>query len=629
MKITIAILIVFFAIPSFSQEKLFIPRNIQSAYEKGTRSPDGKPGKEYWQNSAEYKIEVEVDPSSYQITGSEEVTYHNKSPDTLKQIVLRLYPNVFKKGSARDYAINPEAISDGVSINKVEIDDRSINLENQSIFRVTNTIAVIYLPETILPKSSKDFSIEWSFSLSPKATLRMGVYDSTSVFVGYWYPQVAVYDDIDGWDYYNYGGQVEFYNDFANFDVSITLPNNFGVWATGELQNPEEVLTENIFERYSAAKESDTVTRIITADELNSASAYKTDENKNTWIYNASDVTDFAFAFSDHYLWDGLRNIIDSSNDQSVFIQAVYPVNSPDFYDVAEASKEIINYFSNEMPGIKFPFPSFVAFNNGRNGGGMEFPMMINDGSLDVWENTVSLTAHELAHQYFPFYVGTNEKKYAFMDEAWAVMLPFKFMEKLAGINSRLISTVSNYEHLAGTEDDIPPMIPSLALTYPAYRNSAYGRSSIAYEILREMLGDEIFLKALQEFIVKWKSKHPTPFDFYFTFNKVTGQDLNWFWNPWFFENGYPDLAIDKVATNDGEVEITIRKVGDVPTSVKLKVSYANETSEEFYFNAGIWKDGNEIFITKIKLSDILKEVQLGDLRIPDSNRENNLFLVH
>jgi aminopeptidase N len=281
------------------------------------------------------------------------------------------------------------------------------------------------------------------------------------------------------------------------------------------------------------------------------------------------------------------------------------------------------------MPGIKFPFPSIVAFNNGRNGGGMEFPMMINDGSLDVWENTVSLTAHELAHQYFPFYVGTNEKKYAFMDEAWAVMLPFKFMEKLAGINSRLISTVSNYEHLAGTEDDIPPMIPSLALTYPAYRNSAYGRSSIAYEILREMLGDEIFLKALQEFIVKWKSKHPTPFDFYFTFNKVTGQDLNWFWNPWFFENGYPDLAIDKVATNDGEVEITIRKVGDVPTPVKLKVSYANETSEEFYFNAGIWKDGNEIFITKIKLSDILKEVQLGDLRIPDSNHENNLFIVH
>ena len=129
-----------------------------------------------------------------------------------------------------------------MSINKIEIDGRSINVENRSIFRVTNTIAIIYLQEPVAPNSSIDLTIEWSFNLSPKATLRMGVYDSTSVFVGYWYPQIAVYDDIDGWDYLNYGGQEEFYNDFSNFDVSITLPNNFGVWATGELQNPEEVL---------------------------------------------------------------------------------------------------------------------------------------------------------------------------------------------------------------------------------------------------------------------------------------------------------------------------------------------------------------------------------------------------
>ena len=625
----ILLIAILFSFQSFSQEKLFIPRNIQAAYENGTRSPDGKSGAEYWQNSADYKIEVEVDPSTYLFNGIEEVTYYNNSPDSLNRIILRLYPNIFKKGSARDYSINPDGISDGVSINKIEIDGRSINLENRSIFRVTNTIAIIYLQEPVAHNSSIDLTIEWNFSLSPKATLRMGVYDSTSVFAGYWYPQIAVYDDIDGWDYLNYGGQEEFYNDFSNFEVSITLPNNFGVWATGELQNPEEVLNENIFERYSAAKESDTVTRIITADDLNSASAYETDENKNTWTYKASNVTDFAFAFSDHYLWDGLRTIIDSSNNQTVFVQAVYPVDSPDYYDVAKACKDLLNYFSYEMPGIKFPFPSFVAFNNGRNGGGMEYPMMINDGSPDIWENTVALTAHEMAHQYFPFYVGTNEKKYAFMDEGWAVMMIFKYMEKLTGINSRLISNVGNYEYLAGTEDDIPATIPSLSLTYTAYRNSAYDRSSIAYEILRDMLGDEIFLKALQEYINRWNGKHPTPYDFYFTFNEVIGENLNWFWTPWFFESGYPDLAMDKVVTNDGEAEISIRKVGNVPTPIKLKVTYENEISEDFYFNAGIWKDGNEIFITKIKLSDILKEIQLGDLRIPDSNRENNRIISH
>jgi hypothetical protein len=522
INIIIALIIIPLSTISLGQEKLFIPRNIQSAYEKGTRSPDGKPGKEYWQNSADYKIDVEVIPSTYQIIGNERITYYNNSPDSLTRIVLRLYPNIFKKGSARDYSINPDAIADGVSINKIEIDGRSINLENRSIFRVTSTIAVIYLPESVPSNSSIDLAIEWSFNLSPKATLRMGVYDSTSVFVGYWYPQVAVYDDIEGWDYYNYGGQVEFYNDFSNFDVSITLPNNFGVWATGELQNPEEVLSENIYERYLKAKQSDEVIRIVTTSDLNLSTIYKNDESKNTWIYKASNVSDFAFAFSDNYLWDGVRTIIDSSNNQSVFVQAVYPVDSPDFYDVAEASRDLINYFSYEMPGIKFPFPSVVAFNNGRSGGGgMEFPMMINDGSTDVWENTVALTAHELAHQYFPFYVGTNEKKYAFMDEGWAVMLPFKYMEKLAGINSRLISTVGNYEYLAGTDDDIPMMIPSLSLPYNSYRNSAYDKSSIAYEILRDMLGDELFLKALQEYINRWNGKHPTPYDFYFTFNDV------------------------------------------------------------------------------------------------------------
>jgi len=308
----------------------------------------------------------------------------------------------------------------------------------------------------------------------------------------------------------------------------------------------------------------------------------------------------------------------------------VYPVNSPDFYDVAEASRDLINYFSHEMPGIKFPFPSVVAFNNGRSGGGgMEFPMMINDGSPDVWENTVALTAHELAHQYFPFYVGTNEKKYAFMDEGWAVMLPYKYMEKLAGINSRLISTVGNYEYLAGTDDDIPMMIPSLSLPYNSYRNSAYDKSSIAYEILRDMIGDELFLQALQEYISRWKGKHPTPYDFYFTFNEVTGKKLNWFWIPWFFETGYPDLSIDKVVTNDGEVEITIRKVGNVPTPVKFKVFYENETSEEYYFSADVWKEGTDLFSIEIKLTDILKEIQLGSLTIPDSDRENNQILVH
>jgi len=611
------------------QQDLYIPQNIKPAYENGTRSYDGNPGVEYWQNSSGYKINVEFDPFTYKISGSEEITYYNNSPDTLKRIVLRLYPNVFKKGSTRDYPLSPEGVTDGMILNRISVNKREINLENSSVFRVVNTVATIYLYEYLPPHSSLTIETDWTFYLLPETRLRVGVYDSTTSFVGYWYPQIAVYDDIEGWDYYNYGGQEEFYNDFSNFDVRITVPNDFGVWATGELQNPGEVLSENIYQKYLQAKKSDTVVRIITPEDLNSSTVYSNSNDKNTWHFKAENVTDFAFAVSDHYLWDGVKAVIDSLNDKSVFIHAAYPPDSPDFSEVAEISKNLAQYFSEEMPGVNFPFPSFTAFNNGRDGGGMEFPMMINDGSNNVYENTVSLTAHEMAHQYFPFYVGTNEKKYAFMDEGLAVILPFKYMENLTGFNSRLVRNISAYRSIAGTEDDIPQIIPSLSLTYIAYRNSAYDRSSIAYEILRDLLGDDLFLKALQEFIRRWNGRHPIPYDFYFTFNDAAGQNLNWFWKPWFFEMGFPDLELSRIEKVDGGYKILIKKIGNLPVPVRCKIYFEDGTEDELYKNAGAWKDLNDEYSIEYESTKTIKEVVLTGENIPDINPDNDRIVIH
>ena len=627
--LSISIYIILFSVISLCQDNLFIPRNILFAYEKGTRSFDGKPGAEYWQNSSDYKISVNVDPSTYLIGGTEEITYHNNSPDSLNRIVLRLYPNIYKKGSARDYAINPGAVDDGILIKEINVNGRTINLENVSRYRVLSSTAIIYLSDLIPPNTSANLKISWSYKLSSKAKLRVGVYDSTTAFVGYWYPQISVYDDIDGWDYYNYDGQTEFYNDFSNFEVSISIPNNFGVWATGDLQNPESVLKKNFFEKYKAARQSDSVVRIISSDDLNSDEIFNDDDEINTWQYKANNVTDFAFAFSDHYLWDGVTNTKSANSDEKIFLQAIYPSDSNNFKYVAGISKNLVRYFSEEMPGINFPSQSFVAFNNGRIGGGMEFPMMINNGSQELIDNTVSLAAHEMAHQYFPFFVGTNEKKYAFMDEGWAVMLPFNYMEKFAGINARLISTVANYEMIAGTEDDIAPMIISTSLDYGSYRNSAYNRPAIAYEFLNEMLGDKLFVEALQEFIKRWTAKHPGPYDLFFTFNEVTGRNLNWFWKPWFFDFGFPDLAIDKVEIENTTAKIKIRKNGSVPTPVYIKLIYVDKTEDEYYYSTVVWKDGNEIFEISVELSGLLNEINLGSLTIPDSNRENNTYLVH
>jgi aminopeptidase N len=329
-------------------------------------------------------------------------------------------------------------------------------------------------------------------------------------------------------------------------------------------------------------------------------------------------------------LWDGVSAKVDNKNDEKVFVQAIYPAQSPDFHDVAVISKDLIIHYSNDIPGIRFPFSSFIAFNNGRtSGGGMEFPMMINDGSYDVRENTISLTAHEIAHQYFPFYVGTNEQKYAFMDEGWASMLPFSYMENLTGKNSRLIGSVKAYENIAGSEDDVSPIISSVFLSYSSYRNSGYDRPSIAYYFLYDMLGKEIFLEALQEFMNRWSGKHPTPYDFFFTFNEVTGQDLNWFWKPWFFKTGYPDMKIEIVSLDDKPVKIEISKVGTVPTPIKITLNYEDDFKETFYYSTDVWEDEKDSFTIETDLKGILKEITLGDSSIPDSNEDNNIFVAH
>ena len=623
--ILIVLSVIFITQQNFSQEELYIPRNIRPAYKKGTRSPDGKPGPEYWQNSSDYKIDVEIDPSTYFIKGSEDIIYHNNSSDTLKIIVLRLYPDIYKKGSARDFSVSPEAVNDGMILDKLIIGKNEIDLGDNNVYNNLNTISIIKLSDFIPPESLVNIKASWDFYMTPKTRLRMGVYDSTTILVGYWYPQVAVYDDVDGWDFNIYSGQVEFYNDFSTYDVSVTLPNNFGVWGTGQLQNPEEVYSEKVYKKYLQANHSDTVIHIITPDDF--SSTFKNDIDKNKWEFKAENVSDFAFALSDHYLWDGVA--VKLNEDKNVFVQAIYPSDSPDFNKVADIAKNLVNYYSNDMPGVAFPFSSFIVFNNGREGGGMEFPMMINNGSYDIYEYTVSLTAHEMGHQYFPFYVGTNEQKYAFMDEGWANFLSASYMGKTTEFNSRLARSVAVYENNAGTENDIPEIIPSLSQTYTAYRSGAYDRSFVAYEILKETLGDELFKKTLEEYINRWKGKHPIPYDFYFTFNDVTGQNLNWFWKPWFFEIGYPDLAFDKVSVNNDKATIQIKNNGIIPVPVKLTVEYENDSSEVFYYNADVWKEGNKTYKTEIELKGSLKQIKLGDVFIPDSNRENNLYIVH
>ncbi|OGU76478.1 MAG: hypothetical protein A2V93_03435 [Ignavibacteria bacterium RBG_16_34_14] len=607
---------------NFAQE-LFIPRDILSAYEKGTRSFDGTPGKNYWQNSADYKIKVSVNPAARLVKGSEKIIYYNNSPDTLKEIIFNIIQDLNKYESERSFTISKESLSEGVQIGKFLLNNSPVLLENSENVRRRNTLLILKITDNPFPpKSTMNFEIEWNFIIPKGRNPRMGTYDSTSFLIAYWFPQIAVYDDIDGWDMLYHTGEQEFYNDFSNYEVEITVPNTFGVWATGILQNPEEVLTPEYLNKYKNAWTSDKIINIVKKEEVRSGKIYKFDSEFNTWKYKAEYIPDFTFSTSDHYLWDAVSLVVDETTDQRVYLAAVYKEESKDFYEVAEILRKTINYFSNELPGIPFPYPCLTIFNGS---GGMEFPMIINNGSAERRSGTVGVTSHEAAHEYFPFYMGINEEKYGWMDEGMATFLPFDFQEKEGEYNPRL-HNIRGYERYAGTEMELPMMIPNYQMKGSSQRMAIYVRPALAYDFLRDALGKELFAECMHEYIKRWNGKHPIPYDFFFTFNEVSEKDLNWYWKPWFFERGYPDLSIIGASFENGILEVTIEKVGIIPTPVELSVTLEDSSIVEIYETAMIWERNQNTVIIKKELGVKPLSVTLGSDMIPDSDTENNYF---
>lgn len=606
---------------TFAQE-LFMPWNIKQVYDGGTRSYTGEPGEKYWQNSADYFISATLEPSKNLLTGREEIIYHNNSPDGLTKLVLRLYPNYFKKGAARDNPIYAEDVNDGMIINSLSINGEPVKIEENPNVMVRGTNMIIKMDSEIAPGSSAAIEAEWTFYIPRKTKMRMGQYDSTSFYIAYWYPQVAVYDDVDGWDTYNYGGTAEFYNDFNNYNVEITVPEGFLVWAAGINNNIDELLKPEILERWEKARTSDEVIGIVT--EADYEQGFPTIEDGfNAWSFTANNITDFTFGTSDHYLWDMGSLVVDSASGRRTVVDAAYKNESEDFYEVAEIAIKSIRYFSYEMPAVPFPYPKLTVFNGG---GGMEAPMMVNDGSASSIAGTVGVTSHEIAHTYFPFYMGINERKYAWMDEGWATMLPLKFQNEEGG-SDPLLRNVRSFSYSAGNEIELPMMIPTVLMRGQTYRVAAYIRPGLAYYFLFDMLGRDDFLKALHLYMDRWHGKHPLPYDFFFSFNEALGENLNWYWKPWFFERGYPDLGVEYVKEKKGSFKIAVKKIGSIPVPAALTVTYFDGSTEELYKDAGVWEhsDTVEFFL---KTPNRIKSVMINTSKTPDVNKENNEWVL-
>jgi hypothetical protein len=603
---------------AFSSSALKMPKEIKKAYTNQTRSYDGKPGINYWQNFSEYNIKAEIEPKTRLLTGSEQIIYFNNSPDTIKNIVIKLYQDMYKKGAARNTELNPETVTDGVKISRLSVHNKNISVNvDDKFISYFGTNLIIKLTSPLPPNSKTNISVDWSFTIPKGTDIRIGTYGESTFFVGYWYPKIAVYDDIRGWDMLSYNAEHEFYFDYSNVAAEIKVPKGFGVWATGMLQNPDEVLNDVYLKRFNKSLVSDDLINIVAKSD-SGKEVYKHKDGFTTFKYSAKNITEFAFGMSDFYLWDGTSIELEPGKRVACF--SAYNPASDFFTQAATMAKRSIEFFSKQMPGVIYPYPQITVFNGD---GGMEFPMIVNDGQFSNTVNDVYVTTHEIAHMYFPFYVGTNETRYGWMDEGMAYFLPWDLQIELSEYDHRTRAAIG-FSKWAGNEMDIPMILPSILSRDPHLSMMSYYKPALAYEMLESALGDELFNKCLKEFIERWNGKHPTPWDMFYTFENVIKQDLSWFWNPWFFESHIPDLAIKDVKNENNKVRVLVENIGNLPVPIDLTLTLEDGTKTKLTSSTQIWRNGNkEIWLdADVKLK--VKSVELLNKNIPDADGSNN-----
>lgn len=590
------------------------PVNVQAAIQKGTRTRTGEPGPNYWQNRADYKIAVGFDPATRAVNGSETITYHNASPDTLRQIVLKLYPNLYKKGAMRLMEIAPEDLTDGVEVTGITINGQPGAGRTRGR-RAGGTDMNVGIP-ALKPGEDVTVALHFAYTLNKGSQIRTGQVDSGSYFIAYFFPRIAVFDDIDGWNRIPYLGPQEFYNDFCDFSVDITVPGNYVVWATGNLTNARDVLQPKIADRLSEAEREDKITDVIDSTDVGHVTV---DNGSNTWKFHADSVTDFCFALSDHYMWKSSSLVVDPSTGRRTRVDAAFNPKDKDYCEVIDFARATVAAMSYRFPRWPYPYPHETVFDGTDQ---MEYPMMVNDNPLSDRPETIYLTDHEIFHTMFPFYMGVNETKYAFMDEGWATIGEWVISPM---VDSTVVDRdgVGSYSARAGDEQDLPIITPSNNETDLAYYLNSYPKPGLAYLYARDLLGDSLFLKGVHEYIRTWHGKHPIPLDFFACMNRGTGRNLDWFWERWFYQSGYPDLAIASVRGRN--IEVVAKGIKPVP--VDLTVYYADGTTERIHRSPAVWEHATTAILTAAG-KGVISKVTLGGPFDADRNTKDNEFIV-
>ncbi|MBS1792276.1 MAG: M1 family metallopeptidase [Acidobacteria bacterium] len=618
-KLTAIVLLTALAGLSTAAQQLYMPRNVQKAYRNETRAADGRPGKNYWQNTARYKISLSVAPPNRRVTGTEEIVYVNNSPDTLKNLVFRLTLNSHVAEAPRENEVSADYLTSGMQIDEYRENDKPKEWKQGK-----STWQAVALDTPLAPKASVRLSFKWHYDVSVESG-REGAIDPTTFFIAYFYPRVAVYDDTDGWDRQDFTEAHEFYNDFNDYEFEVAAPKNFVVYATGDLLNAGETLRPEIAARLEKSMTGDDVVHVATAEEL-AAGKITAARDTLVWKWKASNISDVALAVSDHFVWDAGSVVVDRAANRRASVQAVYDKESKDFERMVEYGKHTLDWCSNNYPGVPYPFPKTTIV---RGFADMEFPMMVNDSSQKDPNFTRFVVEHELLHTWFPFYMGINERRYGFMDEGWTTAFEHLIGEVDLGAarNDEAFRQfrVARWIGRPTADADLPIILPGDALVGIGFRGNEYGKPALGYLALKDLLGDAEFKKALHEFMDRWHGKHPLPWDMFNSFNSASGRDLNWFFENWFFGFGYIDLAVGDVRPAAGGYDLTVKNVGGFAAPFDVVLTFEDGTTERRHQTPEVWhRDQKEAAInlpTTKKLAALVLDGGIYTDAAPNDNQ--------
>ncbi|MDX1640344.1 MAG: M1 family metallopeptidase [Balneolaceae bacterium] len=619
-----------------------VPPSYLYAVDRGTRTANGAPADGYWQNYAYYTLHAEIDTSNHTLHGNSQVTYENNSPQPLHVIVVELAQNLHKAGVPKNESVEITGGMDlaRISINGEEIGETSMIerwTQNASGYILEGTHLYIYPQSPLRSGQTMNFGFEWSFEIPERGAAgedsgRMGRSRDNLYFLAYWYPQIAVYDDVYGWFNDPFLGKSEFYHEFADYDVTITAPDEWLVMATGEFLNPENTLSDEVLERYRQAGESDDVVTIVDFDELGNVTQ-NTDDGKLTWRFQSQNVIDVAFSATLESKWDGARAPVgdldgDGETDYTR-INTFYREPAPLWEEQVGYSQHSIDFLS-EYTDIPYPWPHMTSVEGADIiGGGMEFPMMtvIGDYNQAGAVRLHSVTAHELAHMWFPMMISTNERRYTWMDEGFT-----SFHDNLASVDKYgsdrfdQMDVFSTYMQIAGTELEGEMMRWSDFHYYSnTFSIASYDKPASVLYALKGLVGDDLFLKAHREFMKRWKYKHPYPWDFFRTVEDVTGMDLSWFWRSWYYETWVLDQGVGDVNRDGDAIVVEIEDHGNVPMPATVYIEFEDDTAHTETISVERWLNGyRSIELRVVSDADVLRVTVDPEYEFPDIDRSNN-----